>query len=204
MKKIMVDFLDLLGIHELDIEVTDSRITDELAYVGLENEAGELAERTMQYLCEREITEDLGNTIISCMLEAAAGIVEERLGFRPEMELYCNGADSHFSILDQDVREAMHFADFYDLDYEFVKYLRDEIPNPEDFEYVLDGNADLISALDNLRENGGSLVWSYRDELGLTDEEIFAKEEECVANPNDTAKVFFEGPSGQVWESEKS
>lgn len=59
MKKIMVDFLDLLGIHELDIEVTDSRITDELAYVGLENEAGELAERTMQYLCEREITEDM-------------------------------------------------------------------------------------------------------------------------------------------------
>lgn len=65
----MVDFLDLLGIHECDIEVTDSRITDELVYIGLENEADELSERTMQYLRERKITEDLGNTIINCMLE---------------------------------------------------------------------------------------------------------------------------------------
>ena len=195
----MINFLDLLGIHEYDIEVAEETITDELEYLGLNSEANDLAERTMQYLCEREITEDLGNTIIDCMLEAAAGIVEEKLGERLEMELCCNGAASSFMILDQDVREAMHFASSYDLDYNFVKWLRNTITEPKDFETVLEVE-ELRPALENLYNEGGSLVWSDRNEVELTDEEINQRSLDCEANPNDTSKIFFEGYSGKIWE----
>ena len=194
----MINFLDLLGIHTYDIEVAESKITDELEYLGLDGEASDLAERTMQYLCEREITEDLGNTIIGCMLEAAAGIVEEKLGERPEMELCCNGAASNF-VLDQDVREAMHFASLYNLDYNFVKWLRNTITELEDFEMVLEVE-ELRPALENLYNEGGSLVWSDRSEVELTDEEINQRSLDCEANPDDTRKIFFEGYSGKIWE----
>lgn len=198
----MINFLDFLGIHEHDIEVAESKITDEFEYLGLDGEASDLAKRTMQYLCEREITEDLGNTIIGCMLEAAAEIVEEKLGERPEMELCCNGAASYFMILDQDTREAMHFTSLYNLDYNFVKWLRNTITEPDDFEIVLEVEQ-LRQALKNLYNEGGSLVWSDRSEVELTDEELNQRELDCAANPDDPRKIFFEGYSGKIWEYRK-
>ena len=106
----MINFLDLLGIHEWDIEVTERRIRDAFEDLYLD-EPAELAERTMQLLCEREITEDLGNQIIDCMLNAAAGALEDMVApFKPDIELFCNGADSRFSLLYESEKDIIRAA----------------------------------------------------------------------------------------------
>ncbi len=198
----MISFLDLLGIHEWDIETTNRNITDELEYLGLEDKADELAERTMQYLCEREITEDLGNTIIDCMLEAAAGIVEERVGSRPEMELYCNGADSHFSVLNQNVRESLHFASVCGLDYEFVRWLKEEIPDQDDFELALETDV-LYPAFEALYKEGASLYWTSPEDNELSEEEIEQRLKACEEDPEDIDNFFFVGMHGKIWTKEE-
>lgn len=194
-----INFLDLLGIHQYDIETSESIINDELEYLGIEG--NELALRTIQYLCEETITEDLGNTIISCMLEAAAGMVTDKLGGeRPEMELYCNGACSCFSVLDHDVRESLHYANKCGLDYAFVRWIREKIPDTTDFEDFVERSDDVhMQVLQNLYEADGNLCWSYKSEM--SEQEIEAREKECLENPDDIEKAFLVGASGKIWES---
>ncbi len=198
-KHMGINFLDLLGIHQYDIETSESIINDELEYLGIEG--NELALRTIQYLCEETITEDLGNTIISCMLEAAAGMVTDKLGGeRPEMELYCNGACSCFSVLDHDVRESLHYANKCGLDYAFVRWIREKIPDTTDFEDFVERSDDVhMQVLQNLYEADGNLCWSYKSEM--SEQEIEAREKECLENPDDIEKAFLVGASGKIWES---
>lgn len=194
-----INFLDLLGIHQYDIETSEGIINDELEYLGIEG--NELALRTIQYLCEETITENLGNTIIYCMLEAAAGMVTDKLGGeRPEMELYCNGACSCFSVLDHDVRESLHYANKCGLDYAFVRWIREKIPDTTDFEDFVERSDDShIQVLQSLYEADGNLCWSSGSEM--SEQEIEAREKECLENPDDIEKAFLLGASGKIWES---
>ncbi len=195
-----INFLDLLSIHENDIEVTEKRISETFKGLNL-CEPDDLAERTMQYLCEQEITEDLGNQIIACMLEAAQGALLETVApFEPKIETFCNGADSRFSLLyESDKNIIKAWKSNPNLDIEFVEWLANELADDCDLEEVVK-NDTLCDALYELRDEGGHLV--IDDVAEYSNEEIEAKEQECLANPSDASKIFFMGVSGNLWISD--
>ncbi len=197
----MINFLDLLGIHEYDIEVTEQRIKDMFEDLTLD-EPDDLAERTMQLLCEREITDNLGNQIIDCMLEAAAGALKDMVApFKPAIETYCNGADSRFSLLYESDKNVIRAAKTNpNLDIKFVEWLGDELADDRDLMDVINNDA-LCDALYELRDNGGRLIWDEGFEF--SEAEIDRREQECLDNPHDTSKIFFMSASGKIWTPEK-
>lgn len=201
-----MDILDLLGVHQYDIEVTKKRIIVALEEIHCYTD--DLAKLTAENLTGQAITEDLGNQVIEAMLEAAKDIAVEHAsmeyGYDLEVETYCNGADSRFTIAqrDIDILKATHDNEY--IDAETIIWLYDNF-NFQDFKEIT-GNSEfhqLLSILDHLsEEERESLSWEDPKECELTNSEIEEKEREMYEEEH--SKVFFMAPiSGQIWSMEK-
>lgn len=193
-----MDFLDCIGIHSWDIDSTEERIEDSFREMGLDYPE-DLAEITANRLCGVVITEGMGDIIITVMLEAAEEILREKVSpYVPKIETYVNGADSRFSV-NEESADIIRLATENHIEYGFAAWLYDVIPDFEDWESVMMGSVRLLDALGNLREAGGKLVWSLKEEIEMTEDRIDEKCRECLENPEDITKIIFWGQTGRIW-----
>lgn len=194
-----MSFLNRIGIYPWDIDTTEERIEDAFKEVGLDYPE-DLAEKTMNRLCGKEFTEEMGNTIIEAMLETAEKILLNMVSpYVPKIETYVNGADSRFSVNEKSA-DIIRLATENHVEYGFAAWLYDVITDFEDWESVIMGSVRLLDALGNLREAGGKLVWSTKEEIEMTEDQINEKCRECMENPEDITKIFFYGQTGRIWE----
>ena len=201
-----MSFLDLLGIHEYDILIAKDRIWDVLEEINCDT--NDLVQLTCEKLVGEEITEDMGNQIIAAMLEAGKEIATDYargLGYENlEIETYCNGADSRFSINQDDIDILNAINDlivFPGIDVNTIIWLHKNLL-PRDFDEIIRSAecGQLLSILNALSEDErDQLGWESYEECGLTDSEIDEREKAMMSDPDDHSKIFFMTPEGQIW-----
>lgn len=180
-------------IHQWDIEVTVGRIRDAFDELGLDY--GDLEENTVKNLIGQRITEDMSNQIIEAMLEAAKSMLLDQVSpYEPEIEIYCNGADSRFDISEND-RDIIQTVKETGLDWEYVAWLRKQIPYYKDFRGFIENDDIYNKALQYLMETETDLIWDEPDKN--TDTEKL--EEAYLVNPYNLDKVYLLGASGKCY-----
>ena len=186
--------LDLLSIHEWDIDTTVERIED--VFNELKLNIDDLEERTMQSLVGQTITEDLGQQIIMELLETARNMLLEQVApYEPEIEIYVNGMDSRFYIPESD-KDIIKAVKNTACDYEYVKWLHDQIPFYQDFEGFIENDSMYHEALQHLMETETDLYWDETDLLNTDPEKL---EEAYLADPYNLDKVYLLGASGKCY-----
>ena len=196
----MINFNELLGICEYDIEETEKRIRETFEELGLEMPE-DLAERAMNLMEGSKISRNMQDEYIDCMLQAATEALETKVRpLIPTIETYCNGADSRFSLPNEGDKNVIRACmSNPTLDTEFVEWLECELCSTGDRDLMeVVKNDVLCDALNELRGKGGSLLLSTQK---YSEEEIMAKEQECLDNPSDVKKIFFRSVDGNIWMS---
>ena len=93
----MIGILDVLGIHEGDIEHAWECCCDTLKQVLLSEKTEDLEERLKDEISNYLDPDDITNSIIWAMIDIAASIIEDEYP-NITIETYVNGYDSHIDI----------------------------------------------------------------------------------------------------------
>ena len=196
----MINFLDLLGIHVYDIEMTEEHIMDVFEELDIDMDSSKLAEKTESHLCEYDTIDGLGNKIIESMLSAAERLLRDAVKpYEPKsINLYVNGADSRFAVGEED-KTVIKTANKSGYPYGFIKWLNNQL-GAEDVDYVFEVEG-LPEILKKCFDSKIVILWSSEEDVALSDKEIEAIEKRCLSNPEDIDKVIFVGTSGNVYES---